>query len=198
MPKNKSEQTLKKRQVWQEEMPLIDAAKLIFIDESGANLQMATAYGRAERGQRVKLPVPYDRGPKLSMISAISIQGVEAALYGEWSTNGEIFLTFIETQLVPKLKPNHWVVMDNIKFHLQASVAKAIESKGAKVIFLPPYSPDFSPIENMWSKIKNTLRRLAPRSLKAFKKAIRIAFEGISKNDLMNWYKFCGYTTQSD
>lgn len=179
-------------------MKLLDANKLIFIDESGANLRMESTYARGEGGQRVKMPVPCDRGTHLSIIGAISTQKIEAALYGEWATDGEIFLSFIEERLAPQLKPGHIVVMDNIKFHLQASVAKAIELKGAKVIFLPPYSPDYSPIENMWSKLKNTLRKLAPRSLKEFKKAIRVAFKEISQTDLINWFKHCGYKVGLD
>lgn len=170
------------------------ANKLIFIDESGANLRMESSYARIEGGQRIKLPVPCERGPQISMISAISTKKIEAALYGEWATNGEIFLTFIEKELSPKLKKKHIVIMDNIKFHLQAAVAASIEAKGAKVIFLPPYSPDFSPIENMWSKIKNTLRKLAPRTLKEFHKSIQIAFKQVSKSDLLGWFKHCGYS----
>lgn len=173
-------------------MPL-NANNLIFIDESGANLRMESTYARVEGSQRIKMPVPHNRGPQLSMIRAISTKKVEAGLYGEWATNGEIFLTFIEKELSPQLKKKHIVIMDNVKFHLQASVAAVIESKGAKVIFLPPYSPDFSPIENMWSKIKNTLRKLAPRTLKEFKKSIQIAFKQISKSDLSGWFKHCGY-----
>ena len=174
-------------------MMSLDADKLIFIDESGANLRMTSRYARAEGGSRIKMPVPCNRGPQLSIIGAISTKKVEAALYGEWATNGEIFLSFIEDCLVPRLKKNQIVIMDNVKFHLQASIANKIEAKGAKVVFLPPYSPDFSPIENMWSKIKNSLRKLAPRTLKEFKKAIHIAFGEISKDDLVNWYKHCGY-----
>jgi len=172
---------------------ILAADKLIFIDESGANLRMTSRYARAEGGRRIKMPVPCKRGPQISIIGAISTEKVEAALYGEWATNGEIFLSFIENCLAPKLKKNQIVIMDNVKFHLQASIANKIEEKGAKVVFLPPYSPDFSPIENMWSKIKNSLRKLAPRTLKEFKKSIRIAFEEISKSDLGNWYKHCGY-----
>ncbi len=170
------------------------ANTLIFIDESGANLRMESAYARTEGGQRIKMPVPCDRGPQISMIGAISTKKIEAALYGEWATNGEIFLTFIEKELSPKLKKKHIVIMDNVKFHLQAAVASAIEATGAKVIFLPPYSPDFSPIENMWSKIKNTLRKLAPRTLKEFQKSIQIAFKQVSENDLVGWFKHCGYS----
>jgi transposase len=171
----------------------LEGNNFIFIDEAGANLRMESTYARAEGSTRIKMPVPFNRGPKLSIIGAISMKKIEAALYGEWSTDGEIFFTFIEKQLVPQLKANNIVVMDNVKFHLQERVAIAIESKGGKAIFLPPYSPDFSPIEKMWSKIKNTLRKLRARTLKEFQKAIAIAFKEVSESDLINWFKCCGY-----
>lgn len=171
----------------------LDVNKLIFIDESGANLRMTNSYARAIGGERIKMPVPYNRGPQISMIGAISVKNVEAAMYGEWSTNGEIFLEFIEKSLVPKLKQKQLVIMDNVKFHLQASVASLIEAKGAIAIFLPPYSPDLNPIENMWSKIKNTLRKQAPRTLKEFQKAIQTAFSEVKTTDIMGWFKHCGY-----
>lgn len=158
---------------------------------------MSNAYARIAGGQRIKMPIPFDHGPQYSMIGAISMNKVEAALYGEWATNGEIFYSFVERSLLPQLKPKHTVIMDNVKFHLQARVKELIESIGAKIIFLPPYSPDFNPIENMWSKIKNTLRRLAPRTALAFKKIIRVAFEEITKSDLIEWFKHCGYKGES-
>ncbi len=174
-------------------MKVFNAKHLIFIDESGANLKMSNPYARTEGGSRIKMPIPFNRGPQISMIGAISVNKVEAALYGEWATNGDIFHTFIENNLLPQLKPKHIVVMDNVKFHLQERIKHTIESTGAKIIFLPPYSPDLNPIENMWSKVKNTLRKLAPRTTRSFKKCIKIAFEGISKSDLVEWYKHCGY-----
>lgn len=178
-------------------MMSLDAKKLIFVDESGANLRMASRYARGEGGKRVKMPVPCDRGPQISIIGAVSMEKVEAALYGEWATNGEIFLTFIEECLSPQLKPGHIVIMDNVKFHLQTKIADAIQSKGASIVFLPPYSPDFSPIENMWSKIKNSLRKLMPRTPRGFKKAIKIAFEGISECNLTGWFGHCGYNMRT-
>jgi transposase len=183
----------KKRQAWEEEVLPLNPNDLIFIDESGANLSMSSQYGRAEGGTRVKMPVPFDRGNTFSMIGAISTQKVEAAVYGEWATDSTIFLGFIETLLVPQLRPSHIVIMDNVKFHLQKAVKEAIEATGANVLFLPAYSPDLSPIEPMWSKIKSILRKLAPRTVKEFKKAVRFAFKQINKNDLINWYKHCGY-----
>ena len=153
-------------------MKYFNAKNLIFIDESGANLRMASTYARAEGGERIKMPIPFEHGPQYSMIGAISINKVEAALYGAWATNGDIFHTFIEKILLPQLKPKNIVIMDNVKFHLQARIKETIESTGAKMIFLPPYSPDLNPIENMWSKVKNTLRKLAPRTTRNFKKCV--------------------------
>ena len=174
-------------------MTRFNAKNLIFIDESGANLRMSNAYARIEGGQRIKMPTPFNRGSQYSIIGAVSIHKVEAALYGEWATNGEIFYSFIEKVLLSQLKPRHIVIMDNVKFHLQSRIRELIESKGSKIIFLPPYSPDLNPIENMWSKIKNTLRKLAPRTPKKFKKSIQIAFEQITEDDLLGWFKHCGY-----
>jgi transposase len=174
-------------------MKYFNAKNLIFIDESGANLRMSNSYARIEGGQRIKMSIPCDRGPQYSMIGAISINKVEAALYGSWATNGEIFYSFTERSLLPQLKSRHIVIMDNVKFHLQARIKELIESTGAKIIFLPPYSPDLNPIENMWSKIKNTLRKLAPRTSRKFKKSIQVAFEEITKTDLIGWFKHCGY-----
>ena len=114
---------------------------LIFIDESGANLRMSSSYARIEGGQRIKMPVPFIHGPQYSMIGAISISQVEAALYGKWATNGDIFYSFIEQSLLPRLKETHIVIMDNVKFHLQARIKEAIESKGANIIFLPIMDP---------------------------------------------------------
>lgn len=174
-------------------MKNFNAKSLIFIDESGANLRMSSSYARAEGSKRIKMPIPFEHGPQFSMIGAISVNQVEAALYGEWATNGDIFHAFIEHNLLRRLKPKHTVIMDNVKFHLQARIRETIESTGAKIIFLPPYSPDLNPIENMWSKIKNTLRKLAPRTIRNFKKCIKIAFNEISKTDLVEWFKHCGY-----
>lgn len=170
-----------------------NAKSLIFIDESGAHLRMSSSYARAEGGKRIKMPIPFAHGPQFSMIGAISVNKVEAALYGEWATDGDIFHGFIENNLLPQLKKKHTVIMDNVKFHLQARIRETIESTGAKIIFLPPYSPDLNPIENMWSKIKNTLRKLAPRTTRNFKKCIKIAFDEIAKTDLVEWFKHCGY-----
>ncbi len=166
---------------------------LIFLDESGANLQMAPLYGRGYGGERVAEVVPFNRGSSLTMLSAISFTKIEAALYGEWATNGEIFLEFIEKCLCPVLQSRHVVIMDNVAFHKISGAKEAIESTGAKLIYLPPYSPDLNPIELMWSKIKICLRKESARTLGKFASSIKIAFTNISAIDLKNWYSHCGY-----
>lgn len=166
---------------------------LIFLDESGANLQMAPLYGRGYGGERVMEAVPFNRGNSFTMLSAISSTKIEAALYGEWAANGEIFLGFIEKCLCPVLHSRHVVVMDNVAFHKVYGVKEAIESTGAKLIYLPPYSPDLNPIEQMWSKIKTCLRKESARTLGKFTSSIKIAFTSIKGIDLKNWYGHCGY-----
>ena len=131
------------------------------------------------------------------MIGAISIAAVEAALYGEWSADGEIFLEFVKRQLVPQLCNGKVVIVDNVSFHKVVGVKEAIEETGAQLFYLPPYSPDLSPIELMWSKIKSVLKKISPRTKTQFKKAIRIAFAEIAGKDLISWFKHCGYNNIS-
>ncbi len=170
---------------------------LIVLDESGAHLGMSSLYGRAPGGRRVKGASPLNKGLRISMISAISVRGVEAALYGNWATDTAIFKEFIEKQLLPKLSENSVVIYDNISFHKNKEVITLIQSTGARVEFLPGYSPDLSPIELMWSKIKHYLRRLAPRTFPKFKTATSRAFHTITQNDLLSWFKHCGYSTNT-
>ena len=174
-------------------MACVPLKDLIFLDESGANLQMAPRYGRGYKKSRVYYAVPFNRGNRLTLISAISIKKVEAALYGEWSANGEIFLHFIEECLCPTLRKGSVVVMDNVAFHRVKGVKEAIEKTGARLVYLPPYSPDLNPIEQMWSKIKNYLRRASARDIKKFKISINFAYNSIESSDLKNWFRHCGY-----
>jgi transposase len=154
---------------------------------------MAPRYGRAYGSNRATVIAPYQRGNQITMIGAISLEKVEAALYGEWSANGEIFMTFIEEHLCPILRKRHVVVMDNVGFHKSEKVIALIEETGAKCIYLPPYHPELNPIEEMWSKIKTILRKLSARSLNAFKRAIKVAFESVGASDLWGWFQHSGY-----
>ena len=167
---------------------------LVFVDESGINLSLDRRYGRAIGGERGVMPTPYYRTENYSLLSAITSEKVLSALYGAWSTNGECFLQWLEDALCPPLEPHHKVLMDNVSFHKVEGVSKAIESTGAELIYLPPYSPDFSPIENMWSTLKTLLRSYAASTAQQLQKALKKAFEAITSDDLYAWYQHCGYS----
>ena len=156
---------------------------------------MHPIYGRGLSGERIVCSAPYQRGHKMTMIGAISVEKVEAAMYGSWAANGEIFTHFLEEFLGPVLDRGKIVIMDNVSFHSAAGVQELIESKGAKLIYLPPYSPELNPIENMWSKIKNSLRKTEARTYPSFSRAIKLAFVSIVASDLKGWFKHCGYGT---
>ena len=134
----------------------------------GAHLNMTLEYARAIAGKRMAMPKPCISGAKVSLIGAISINRVEAAMYGNWATDGDIFTHFIENDLLPILKPEHIVLFDNVAFHKSERVRKLIESTGAQMALLPPYSPDMNPIEMTWSFTKNIVRKLEPRTMRQF------------------------------
>jgi len=171
----------------------INPADIIVIDESGADLSMTSDYARAEGGDRARAPKPHIPGSKFSIIGAIGLTCVMAVMYIQTSVNVEIFRTFVEKLLYPKLGIGRYVVMDNVGFHKDDAVIKLIEKTGARVVFLPPYSPDLSPIEKMWSKIKEILKRSKPRSNAEFHNALTIALHEINEDDLTGWYEECGY-----
>lgn len=154
---------------------------------------MSPLYGRAKGEERVSIHVPYKKGKNITMISAISIYEIEAAYYGEGSTDGDVFKNFLEKCLCPKLHADHIVIMDNVKFHQVAGVKELIEAKGAKLVYLPPYSPELNPIEEMWSKIKTILRKQGARTLETFEHAIKVAFKAVSDCDLEGWFSHAGY-----
>jgi len=164
---------------------------LVFLDESGANLQMQKRFGRGFIGKRIKIFSPYKKGNKFTMLSAINHEEVLASLYLEGAANGEIFLQFIKDCLCPVLKKENVVVMDNVSFHKVVGIEEAIKNVGAELIYLPPYSPEMNPIELMWAKIKSYLRKKAARNIEKFHSALKQAFESITAKDLTNWFKHC-------
>lgn len=124
------------------------------MDESGLKLGQTPEHARAEGGNRVVSAEPKNLGKNITLVSAISLTGVVAAMYCTCTFNGDGFETFVEKYLIPELNPQQIVIMDNVSFHKRESVVRAIESTAKKVVFLPQYSPELNPIENMWSKLK--------------------------------------------
>ena len=154
---------------------------------------MTLDYARIIKGKRIHMPKPCVRGTHISLIGAVSTESIEAALYGEWATNGDIFEHFLEHSLAPKLTQEHVVLMDNVSFHKSKRAIEIIEATGATVDYLPPYSPEFNPIELLWSFIKKIIKELEPRNMKTFAKALKSALEQVNKESLIGWYAHAGY-----
>jgi transposase len=170
---------------------------LIFIDESGVNLAMVRLYARALKGKRAYGTRPQKRGKNVSMVGAITLKEVLTFFNVLGAIDGVTFEAFIIRKLVPKLWKGACVILDNCSVHKKSIVEKVIKQAGGQVIYLPPYSPDFSPIENCWSKVKGILRTIGARTYRALESAITQAYQQVSEQDLYNWFTHCCYCASS-
>jgi transposase len=137
--------------------------------------------------------VPINYGSNLTLIGALGASGLDALMTVDGATDGEIFRVYVGEVLCPTLRPGDIVVMDNLAAHKVSGIREAIEGRGAKLIYLPPYSPDLSPIERCWSKIKTTLRAIGARTRRALERAIKKALSMITGSDALAWFAHCGY-----
>jgi transposase len=188
-----SEEGRRRRQAWLEQIALIDPRRLVFVDESGATTEMTRRYGRAPGGQRVREATPAGHWRTLTVLGAMSADGLIATMTIEAPTDREVFLGYMEQVLCPRLKPGQIVVMDNLSSHKVTGVSELIHAAGAELLYLPPYSPDFNPIEKCWSKLKQKLRSLKARTLDALQTAVAQAIPEISPHNAQAWFKHCGY-----
>ena len=154
----------------------VNLADLVFVDEAGVNIAMTRLYARSAKGSRAYGECPDQRGKNVTMVGALSLKGLIAALTFQGGTVNNAFYTFVTKVLVPNLWQGACVVMDNFRSHKVAAVQKAIEAAGATLVYLSPYSPDFNPIENCWSKVKEFLRSIAARSYEAMLPYARAQF----------------------
>ncbi len=154
---------------------------------------MTRLWGRAPRGERVYEATPDGRWQVLTTIGAMSLRGIEAVMTVTSATDGDVFHAYVEQVLCPKLKPGHVVVMDNLSAHKVAGIRQLIQSSGAQVLYLPPYSPDLNPIEKAWSKFKQFLRSAKARTAEALDTAITEALKTISPENAAAWFRSCGY-----
>jgi transposase len=171
---------------------------LVFLDESGVNLALTRLFARAVKGERAYGQRPQKRGKNVSLISAISLQGVLAQSSLMGGTDAVTFEAFISQKLLPKLWNGAYVIMDNCSIHKGKAIRNLIESVGAKLIYLPTYSPEFNPIEHCWSKLKSLLRQIGARNYRDLAIAIEFAFSQISLHDIRNWFIHCCYCTSLD
>jgi transposase len=172
--------------------------QLVFLDEFGASTTMTRLYARGPRGRRVVCKTPYGHWKILSTIAALTVDGMLGFGAFDGATDTETFLTFVSDGLVPHLKPGQVVVLDNLPAHKSPKIDALIESAGARVTRLPPYSPDFNPIEMAISKIKSILRKLARRNLDALFEAIDQAINQITAQDAIGFIRHCGYNATNE
>jgi transposase len=170
--------------------------QLIFVDETGSHIDMARAYGWAPRGQRAYAAKPRNRGQALTLIGALGVNGLVATMTVTGGTDGEVFRSYVEQVLVPQLRAGTVVLMDNLKAHKVPGIREAIEAAHATLRYLPSYSPDLSPIELCWSKVKTILRTRAARTREALDLAWTDALALVTSCDARHWFAHCGYCTE--
>jgi transposase len=172
----------------------VDPRNLIFVDETGINLGMTRLYGRAPKGERLyDSESPGKGGKNISLIGGMSIDGLVGTMSIEGSVNGDVFLAYLQEVLLPQLWVGAIILMDNLSVHHREEIRTVIEAAGVKLVFLPPYSPDLSPIELCWSKLKQLLRSAKARTREALDQALTaIINECISDEDALGWFAHCG------
>jgi transposase len=181
------------REAWRAAQPLLDPDKLVFIDETGASTKMARRYGRAKLGERCVAPIPHGHWSTTTFTAALRRAALTAPMTLPGAMNGEAFLAYVEQVLAPTLQPGDIVIMDNLSAHKGKSVRAAIEAAGASLLPLPPYSPDFNPIENAYAKFKALLRKAAARTVDSLDHAIAEAFAAFTPEECANYFVAAGY-----
>jgi len=159
---------------------------------------MTREYARGLRGERVQGHTPRNRGTVTTMLGAMGLDGIRAMMTVEGATDAEVFEAFVTHLLVPKLKPGNIVVLDNVGAHKPEGALARIRAAGARVLFLPPYSPDLNPIELAWSKVKALLKKFEALTVAALDAAIAKATELITPEDARGWFEHCGYSAQPE
>jgi transposase len=166
---------------------------LIFLDESGVTTSMTRQWGRAPKGERIHEATPQGRWEVLTTLGAMSLRGIDAAMTVASATDGEVFKAYVEQVLCMQLRPGDVVVMDNLSAHKVAGIRERIETCGARLLYLPPYSPDLNPIEKAWSKFKKFLRNTKARSKEALDQAVTDALKTITADNAAAWFRHRGY-----
>jgi transposase len=181
------------REAWRENQASLDPAHLVFIDETGTATNMTRLRGRSVEGQRLVGKTPHGHRKTTTFVAALRNDGLTAPLVIDGAMNGETFVQYVEQFLVPKLTPKDIVVMDNLSVHKVAGVKKAIESAGASVLYLPPYSPDLNPIEMVFSKLKALLRKASERTVGKLWDRIGELLATFSRQECQNYLAHQGY-----
>ena len=178
---------------WRRDQATLDPTKLVFIDETWAKTNMARLYGRCAKGQRLVCPVPHGHWKTTTFIAGLRHNAITAPLVIDRPMNGVIFKAYVEQMLAPTLSPGDIVVMDNLSSHKIDGVRQAIEDRGARLLYLPPYSPDFNPIEMVFAKLRALLRKAAERTVDALWDTIGETLDTFTPQECVNYFKHAGY-----
>lgn len=185
------------REAFAERQASLDASRLVFLDESGFRLGTPPHYGWAPVGEKAPGKVTAGRWRTMTMIGALALDGWRGFMTIDAATDRDVFLAYVQQELLPNLEQGDLVVMDNLSAHKDADVVAAIRSAGADVLFLPPYSPEYNPIEKAWAKLKDIVRRAATLTREAFDGAVAAAMDQISVADIAAWTQHAGYALAS-
>jgi transposase len=186
------------RTAWREAVARLHAADLLFVDETSTHTAMTRRRARAPRGHRAIGHVPRNHGPNITVLAALTPQGIGPALSILGSVTGNAFTAYAQRVLAPSLRPGQVVVLDNLSAHKQEAARLAVEAVGARLLFLPAYSPDFNPIELAFAKIKALLRAAAKRTPEDLLAATAAAIDAVSTTDAHGFYAHCGFPLPAD
>ncbi len=175
------------------------AGRLVFVDEMGANTALALIYAWSRRGERARSSVPRNRGKNTTLLASMTVEGMGPCLAVEGATTAAVFEAYVERVLGPTLRAGQVVVMDNLSAHKGKKVGELVEERGCELLYLPPYSPDFNPIEEAFAKIKGLLRKAEARTRQALVEAMGAAISAVTATDARGYFGHCGYcrTVQS-
>ncbi len=188
-----SEEGRLRRQAWQQQIARIESRRLVFLDETGTTTEMTRRYGRAFRRRAGARSCPGRTLADAYCAGGHEFSGPDRNHGGRGPTDREVLLAYLEQVLCPQLEPGQVVVMDNLSSHKVAGVRELIQAARAELLYLPPYSPDFNPMEKCWAKLKQRLRALKARSLDLLQQAIAEAIPTISNDNAAAWFRHCGY-----
>jgi transposase len=184
---------VKRREAWFEGQLDLDPDRLVFVDETGATTKMARLRGRAPRGERCRAAIPHGHWKTTTFVAGLRCTGMTAPMVLDGPMNGPAFLAYVEQVLVPTLRPGDVVIMDNLAPHKAVAVRKAIEAAEARLLLLPPYSPDLNPIENAFAKLKALLRKAAERTVDGLWQRIGLLSDAFTPQECSNYFAAAGY-----